>query len=260
MSQRALNAEQFGRTASQVGYEEGRSRPDFRRLSEAHKAKGGNVADAWTPHIQGQLFDPAELPSIPAHHQLPEQFAADPQTWFHARVMKEAQPKAPKGAGAEGFHAGTRLSAMQRLRFNVKRRGLKEGLVGRVFPLRATGDFEEGFQREPEPTKNPFRKGPGSIRHTGLGGAEKGYRYKNAVEDEGSISIGAPQRAGFLSTHKEMVGAAKARGEYVHPNVEWAAKHYPEHTGEVAARSEPSRYWSPPVTNEQQFWPGQGYK
>jgi hypothetical protein len=221
---------------------------------------GADVPTVMDQHVQGQLFDPSHIPLMAAHHQLPEQFASDPRTWFHGRIMKEGQTKAPKGAGAEGFHAGTRASAVQRLQFNDRRRGVQPGMAGRMIPLRATGDFEEGFRSEPEPTKNPFRKGGGSIRHTDLGGAEKGYRYQNVVEDQGSVSIGAPQRKGFLSTHREMTEAAKAGGQYVHPNVAWAAKHHPEHTGEqvVGHRSSSSYRWQPPK-QEQQFWPGLGY-
>ena len=214
---------------------------------------GSDVHTVMDEHKQGQLFDPGTLPRAAAHQQLPHEFANDPRTWFHGRVMKEGQAKAPKGKSAEGFHAGSRASAVQRLQDNKQRRGIKTGMAGRIFPLRATGDFEEGFREEPEAKKNPYQKGPGSIRHTDLAGADKGYRYKNQVEDAGSVSIGAPQRAGFLSTHREMVSTAKARGEHVDPVVEWAVKHHPEHTGETVVGPSSSQQfgrWQPPK-NEQ---------
>lgn len=243
-----LNETQFGNAQSQLEYHQAHSDPDFYRLRDARRALAGHtsIKGMGAPpslHPQGKLFDPADLPRQEAHQQMPHEFAADPRTWFHGRYMKEAQPKAPKGRSSEGFHAGTRASAVQRLQYNKQSRGVKEGMAGRIFPLRATGEFEKGFRSEPEPTKNPFRKGGGSIKHTDLAYAEKGYRYKNQVEDEGAVSIGAPQRAGYLSTHREMVAAAKTRGEHVNPIVEWAAKHHPEHTGETVFGAD--RRWRP---------------
>jgi hypothetical protein len=257
-SPETVNSTQFGRAASQIEHEESQETPNWPRLGGARREMGSDYPTIMDRHVQGQLFDPGHLPSVPAHHQLPEQFARDPATWYHARIMNEKTARAPKGAGPEGFHAGSRPSAVQRVMYNARRRGVKEGMTGRVFPLRATGDIEPGFRSEPPASKGFYGKG-GSIRHTDLAGAEKGYRYSNVVEDEGSISVGVPQRKGFLSTHREMVEGAKARGEYVHPNVAWAAKHYPEHTGERIVNPR-APYRSPEeLLHGQQFWPGLGW-
>src|SRR5215472_8471101 len=114
----SLNETQFGRAASQLEYEHGQANPAWWRQREARRSMGADVPTVMDTHIQTQLFDPADLPRPEAHQQLPHEFAADPRTWFHGRVMREGQPKAPKGRSAEGFHAGTSKAAVQRLQFN----------------------------------------------------------------------------------------------------------------------------------------------
>jgi len=89
------------------------------------------------------------------------------------------------------------------------------------------------MKAEPPATRNPFNK-IANIKHTSLAEeaqqAGRGYLYRNEVE--GGISVGVPKRAGYLSTQREMVEAVKAQGKQVHPLIEWAIKHHPEHTGE----------------------------
>jgi len=203
---------------------------------KGHGNEGGFEGLLGHPHERGRLFDAESIPNPAAHHQTPERFAQDPKTWWHGRVVTDS-PKSRLGGGqgSEGFHAGTQAAARQRLGHNLKRRGLAENKVGRMFPLRVTGPVEG-----PENIKSDMNKhvelGPqryGSWGGSSYGGRSTGYLYKNDVEDAGSISVGVPQRKGFMATHKEMVTQAKARGEYVHPLIDWAAKKAPEHTGEA---------------------------
>lgn len=203
---------------------------------KGHGNVGGFEGLLGHPHERGRLFDAEKIPGIAAHHQTPEQFAKDPATWWHGRVVTDS-PKSRLGGGqgSEGFHAGTQSAARQRLTANIKRRGVAENKVGRMFPLRITGPVEGT-----EDIKSDMNKhvGLGPVRYgswggSSYGGRQTGYLYKNDVEDAGSISVGVPQRKGFMATHKEMVGQAKARGEHVHPLIDWATKKGPEHTGEA---------------------------
>jgi hypothetical protein len=186
---------------------------------------------------QPQLFDPESVARPAAHQQTPEQFAQDPRTWWHGRVTKGGPQGRLGGSGVgrgEGFHAGTEGAARQRVTANVKRRGLKEGMAGRMYPLRITGPVEGPENIRPDVTKHR-ELGPhqyGAWGGSSIGGRKTGYLYENAVENAGSISVGVPQRKGFMSTHREMVKAAQQRGEKIHPNIAWAAKVAPEHTAE----------------------------
>jgi hypothetical protein len=185
---------------------------------------------------QGQLFAKESVPLPEAHQQTPEQFARDPRTWWHGRVTKGGPQGRLGGSGVgsgEGFHVGSEAAARQRVTTNVKSRGLKEGLVGRMYPLRITGPVEGPENLQPDVTKH-FELGPASYRYgQRVGGRRTGYLYKNVVEGgEREVSAGVPQRKGFLSTQREMVQAAKKEGRYVHPNIEWAVKNQPEHTAE----------------------------
>lgn len=196
----------------------------------------GPQARAARSRSQGKLFDPDSLGHIPAHHQSPQQFAADPRTWWHGRY---ANKLTAAGGAREGFHAGTLGAATIRLEHNTKQRGVPHNKKANLFPLRLTGQMGND--------KRLLRGGGGLIDagggtpetasedvnvHSGLGRLNHGYFYENSVEDPGHISVGVPQRKGFLSTHKEMVKDAQSRGEYVHPNIAWAAKKMPEHLGE----------------------------
>jgi hypothetical protein len=103
-----------------------------------------------------------------------------------------------------------------------------------MYPLRITGPVEGPENIKPDVNKHR-ELGPrtyGAWGGASQGGRSKGYLYQNAVENAGSISVGVPQRKGFMSTHREMVKAAQQRGESVHPNIAWAVKAAPEHTGE----------------------------
>jgi hypothetical protein len=188
------------------------------------------------PSNQGQLFSPESVPPQEAHHQTPDRFAQDPRTWWHGRVTKGGPRSSLGGSGVgrgEGFHAGTRGAAEQRLRTNVGR-GLKPGMAGHMYPLRITGPVEGPENPYPDMNKHvalgPRRQG--SWGGQSYGGRQTGYLYKNEVEGGGAMSVGVPKRKGFLSTQREMVGAAKKRGEFVHPNIEWAVKSHPEHVAE----------------------------
>jgi len=104
-----------------------------------------------------------------------------------------------------------------------------------MYPLRITGPVEPpeapGQLYPDMPHHYPL--GPAKIRYgERVGGRSTGYLYKNEVEGGGAVSVGVPKRKGFLSTQREMVRSAQQRGEYVHPNIAWAAKHTPEHTAE----------------------------
>jgi hypothetical protein len=180
---------------------------------------------------QQHLFDPETVPRPQAHQQTPAQFAADSRTWWHGRFAGQ-RSRLSKGGSREGFHAGTEGAARTRLAANAGRRADKPGVAGRLFPLRITGPVS-GLQDEPEAQKKSAWGKGGSIVHLALGDAQQGYMYRNAVESPGSISVGVPQRGGFLSTHKEMVEAAQKAGKPVHPNIAWAAKKATEHTGET---------------------------
>jgi hypothetical protein len=185
--------------------------------------------------VHPQLFHPESVAMPEAHQQTPAQFAADPRTWWHGRFTGQ-RSRLSVGGSREGFHAGTQGAARHRLAANAGRRADKPGVAGRLFPLRITGPVS-GLRDEPEAQKKSAWGKGGSIVHTELGPegeagkAGQGYMYRNVVE--GGISVGVPQRKGFLSTHKEMVEEAQRRGEKVHPNIAWAAKKATEHTGEV---------------------------
>jgi hypothetical protein len=165
------------------------------------------------------------------HQQTPEQFAADPRTWWHGRF---ANKLTAAGGAKEGFHAGTRGAAQVRVEQNFSRRGGDKGHTPHLFPLRLTGEMgnwashKSGFGATPENPASDMEV------HRGLGQSRHGYFYRNNVEDPGHISVGVPKRGGFLATHKEMVQGAIESGLHVHPNIAWAAKKAPEHTGEDA--------------------------
>lgn len=202
-----------------------------------------------------RLFDPESVARPEAHQQTPSQFAQDPRTWWHGRVTKGGPQGRLGGSGVgrgEGFHAGTEAAARQRVTANIKRRGLKEGMAGHMYPLRITGPVEGPENMQPDVTRHR-ELGPRSYGSWGgqsYGGRSKGYLYENAVENAGSISVGVPERKGFMSTHREMVQAAQKSGQYVHPNIEWATKGKPEHTAERIL--EPRRYGSTPPQGIQQ--------
>jgi len=183
---------------------------------------------------QGQLFDKESIPLPEAHTQTPEQFAKDPRTWWHGRVTKGG-PRSNLGGNTEGrgegFHAGTREAAEIRVTQNVRRRGLRPGMAGHLYPLRITGDVEGPEQMREDVSKH-IELGPRRTRWgSTTGGRTRGYLYENAVEGVGSISVGVPApRKNYLSTQREMVKKAKAEGKYVHPTIEWAATKTPEHT------------------------------
>lgn len=210
------------------------------RVYPGVKERETHREERWSGHKQGQLFDPESVPHMEAHTQSPEQFARDPRTWWHGRVVSEKGGRLSSNPAGrdEGFHAGSEVAARQRVTYNVKRRGLKEGKVGRMFPLRITGPV-----RPPEEVK------PDMMRHRELGGMGShmgaGYLYKNVVEGgESEVSVGTPTRAGFLSTHREMVTAAEKQGKKVNPVISWAARKMPQHTQE--AIREPRRWLSEP--------------
>jgi hypothetical protein len=123
-----------------------------------------------------------------------------------------------------------------RVTHNIKRRGLKEGMAGHMYPLRITGPVEGPERIYPDQSRHR-ELGP-AVHYYGstVGGRRKGYLYENKVENAGSISVGVPQRKGFLSTHRELVQAAQKSGQHVHPTIAWAAKAWPEHTSEKIAQ------------------------
>lgn len=224
--------------------------------AEAHAAINPPRRDLYEPKSQGeqtQLFHPESVAMPEAHHQTPAQFAADPRTWFHGRYTAERSRLG--GAGTkEGFHAGTEGAARQRLKALQGRRSPKEGVGGHLFPLRITGPV--AGPEHVQPDVNVHRRlgrGSGSYGWEApqppapiKGG---GYLYENKVEAAGSISAGVPRRKGFLSTHREMVQAAQKSGEKVHPNIAWAAKAAPEHTGETI----PQNRWADPTPHGQRY-------
>jgi hypothetical protein len=196
----------------------------------------GALSRRTPPDHQGQMFDPASIPLQEPHQQTPAQFARDPRTWWHGRFTA-AQSRLGGAGLREGFHAGTEGAARKRLSDNQGRRTQKEGVAGRLFPLRITGSVAGPEQMQPDVNVH-YRLGrqPRAMHQIGMpklpipGG---GYLYENQVESPGSISVGVPKRKGFLSTYREMVTGAEKRGENVHPNISWAARHMGEHTGET---------------------------
>ena len=172
----------------------------------------------WEPTVGGahqqHLFNPRQIPPSPAHHQTPEQFANDERTWWHGRITAAKPRSLTQGGSDEGFHAGTRRASEERLNHNIRRRGLAEGKAAHQFPLRLVGRTVNGPDA-------PF---PDNDKHPELGGSSAGYFYENYSEDRGSVSVGVPQRKGFMATHAELVKGAMDHGEYVHPNIAWAAK------------------------------------
>jgi hypothetical protein len=179
---------------------------------------------------QGQLFDP-DKSHLEAHQQTPSQFAADPRTWWHGRYTMGGRLSTLSGVGSgpgmetsgEGFHAGTREAAEERLT-GRQPQDVWADHRGHLYPLRITG-----------PVEGPENVHVDTGFHGQLGEARRhgpGYLYENMAEDPESISVGTPRRKGFLSTHREMVQAAQQRGEHVHPLIEWAARMHPEHEGE----------------------------
>ena len=234
---------------------------------ERHNAEEGlfqvHPEDRKKPeHEQGQLFNPAHIPPQEAHHQTPEQFAGDPRTWWHGRFTAE-KSRLGGGQGKEGFHAGTEGAARTRLRANAGRRTNKEGVGGHLFPLRITGAVE-GPENVHSDVPVHRELGPARQMSFGgqvIGGRKEGYLYKNQVEDAGSISVGVPQRKGYLSTQKEMVKQAKTEGKFVHPNIEWATSKGPEHTGETYPEAHQYRLGSDPKQMQMTDAPGtQGFQ
>ncbi len=242
-----MSSDTLGGQWSEVGPAKARERNKdlegggLRRKNDWAKDTAHDRMSYGKPQVQGQLrVGKALTAQVPAHHQTPEQFAADPSTWWHGRFAKS--PKLTKGGSDEGFHAGTQASASQRLRNNYGRRS--GDAPARMFSLRLTGEMKDapispGATRSGRSMGTPHWYGgtpenpmPDRDKHSGLQHRSAGYFYKNAAEDVGHISVGVPHREGFLSTHKDMVAAAQQRGDYVHPNIAWAAKKAPEHTGE----------------------------
>jgi hypothetical protein len=238
----ALNPEQFGPWAN--------TGPIHARLAYESDAGGGaNIRMAASlreraqvpvpEHVhpgQGQLLDPNKVARPEPHQQTPAQFAADDRSWWHGRYAKS--PRLTKGGSDEGFHAGSRGSAVKRLEANYGRRS--GDAPARMFPLRMVGKTADrklygrgyGSGYDTGQGAAPETPAPDSQKHVGLGSSARGYFYKNEVEDAGHISVGAPRREGFLATHRDLVEHAQSEGKFVHPNVAWAAKKMPEHTGE----------------------------
>jgi len=229
VSHKALSGEQF---QSYTGGPKEVETADFRRR---HALGTPEEEDPYGDHQQ-HLFSPESVPLPEVHTQTPSQFAADPRTWWHGRFTGQ-RSRLSGGGTREGFHAGTMGAARQRLAANAGRRVDKPGVAGRLFPLRITGPVSSELQDEPEAQKRTAWGKGGSIVHTALGpGGEaheagRGYMYRNVVE--GGISVGVPQRKGFLSTHKEMMEEARRQGKQVHPNIAWAVGKAGEHTGET---------------------------
>ena len=228
MSQQALSGEQF------QGYTGGPAEASLTHFRRRHGLGTPEEEDPYGPHQQ-HLFDPESVPLPEAHQQTPEQFAQDPRTWWHGRVTKGGPQGRLGGSGigkGEGFHAGSQGAARQRATINVGR-GVKEGMAGRMYPLRITGPVEGPENLQPDVSKH-FELGPATWRYgQRVGGRGTGYLYKNVVEGGSEeVSVGVPQRKGFMSTQREMVQTAKKQGAYVHPNIEWAVKSQPEHTSE----------------------------
>jgi len=219
--------------------------------SRPHRWPGEDGEDRWVHLKQQHLFDPDTALSE-AHHQTPAQFQADPRTWWHGRFSAQ-KARLSAGGTREGFHAGTEGAARKRLEANRGRRAEKPGVHGHLFPLRITGPVGEEVQKEPEAGKKTMWGKGGSIVHTALGPggaaheAGRGYLYENEVE--GGISVGVPQRGGFMSTHREMVEAAQKRGEHVHPTIAWSVKNLPQHTGE----NYPQHRWEEPSPEGQRY-------
>jgi hypothetical protein len=171
---------------------------------------------------QGQLFDPDKVPELEAHHQTPSQFAQSPQTWWHGRYTKSGKISEEGEQSGEGFHSGTKESAEERLAARYPSE-VWPGHAGHLYPLRITGAVI-----------GPHNLHVDQGYHDALGYHDRatGYLYENSSEDAGSISVGTPHRQGWMSTHREMVDQAKQEGKPVHPLIDWASQHHPEHEGE----------------------------
>lgn len=202
---------------------------------------------------QGQLFDPDKVDLLEAHHQTPSQFAEDPRTWWHGRYTKSASISQEGEQSGEGFHAGTKQSAEERLAARYPSE-IWPGYAAHLYPLRITG-----------PIIGPHNIHMDQGYHAQLAEHNRaaGYLYENASEDAGSISVGAPHRQGWLSTHREMVQQAKAEGRYVHPLMEWAAEHHPEyadspweHPNITRNKEKYADYDMPAVSTEQGYQMG----
>lgn len=195
------------------------------------------------PSPQGQLFDPKSIPMPEVHTQTPDQFARDPRTWWHGRVTRGGVRSSLGGnteGRGEGFHAGTREAAEIRLTHNIRRRGLKEGMAGHLYPLRITGDVEGPEQMREDVAKH-IELGPRMSRWgQTTGGRTRGYLYEQSVESPGSISVGTPApRNKFLSTYRESIKGAVKAGKRVDPTILWAAKHAPEHISDAITQPIP---------------------
>jgi hypothetical protein len=216
------------------GYTGGPEEASLTHFRRRHGLGTPEEEDPYGDHPQ-HLFDPETVARPEAHQQTPEQFARDPRTWWHGRVTKGG-PQGRLGGSTvgrgEGFHAGSEGAARQRVTTNVGR-GLKEGMAGRMYPLRITGPVEGPENIQPD-VKKHVELGPATWRYgQRVGGRSTGYLYHNVAEGGSyEVSVGVPQRKGFMSTQREMVGAAKKEGRHVHPNIEWAVKNQPEHTSE----------------------------
>ena len=226
----------LGRLSKQFeGFTGGPAEAHERYLTGKYQEAGALLHEARADPAQKQLFHPESIPPQEAHHQTPEQFARDPRTWWHGRVTKGG-PRSSLGGSTvgrgEGFHAGTEGAARQRVTTNVGRRGLGQGMAGRMYPLRITGPVDQPEEARGDMPVH-YELGPTRYRYgETVGGRQRGYLYKNEVEGGGQVSVGVPRRKGFMSTQREMVKQAKKEGKYVHPTIDWATQKMPEHTAE----------------------------
>lgn len=171
----------------------------------------------------------------------PDQFKAQPDTFFHG-TFREEMPKGPTTPEAAGIHLGTLASAQDRIDTFGERHTPREGKFGqpdfsadiharrlhpsvKYAPPGGARDARygidmimEGSPDRPRPdlghrwdrTNGDYDFGSDRSAH------EFGEYYRNDTEDAGSVSIRVPD-AGYLDSHRDAIDRAIRKGEPVHP-------------------------------------------
>jgi hypothetical protein len=140
------------------------------------------------------------------HTQTRAEFADDPRTWWHGRFSADLPGSASVEASG-GLHLGTLKASEDRHRtlLSWEKGG---GATWEAFPtrLQGRGGDAAGAGRD-----------EGMPGHTWSRRPETHY-YKNAAEDEGSISALTSSRAD-MKTHGEYIAEALAEGKHVDPKI-----------------------------------------
>jgi hypothetical protein len=226
-------------------------------LGETH------IASTAEPEDMGQLVLPGMerevlQHAVPYHAMNREQFAAQPEVWWHGRYSEDPPEShsAATGQNLIGVHVGTQEAARERLRkvgpYDANRAaenmpeipgmGSREEppshQPGRLFPMVNTGRMRNRPSQPYEDEGETWERRT-EDRYTGEV-KQSGWYYRNSVEDDGSISVGYADRhepnemLPKLATHGDLIRHQLqfAPGS-VHPAIRHLYEHGAEHTGEA---------------------------